>query len=372
MQRKSLFTGGLIAATAVLVLTGCQQQPQKAPEQVIREGLTNLASVKSYQFDVSASGNMSGSQATTGAPVKSTFTVGLGGSVDFKDMKNPKVAFKFDGSGTSNDKNGSASAELRMNNSVLYLIISKLESPDKSVIPPEMVSQFVGKWWLYKVPTELMTQFETNLPVGGTQEQLTPEQQKMKNLFDNTKFFKNVKFVGVEDVKGEQSYHYTVDFDKDAFMAYASSVADAQNKPMTADDTKQLQDAMKKVDISGSVWVGTTSNILNQTSADIKLTGTAPSDPTGTITLKGSAWSFDKPVTVEEPTGAEDIEPILNSLLGGGIPGGALPTDGSLPTSDGYLPIGGSEQLNYDQGSVGTVTAPPVGYGSVSDSGVSQ
>lgn len=353
-----MFTGGLIAAAAVLALSGCQQQTQKSPDEVIKQGLTNLTNVKSYQFDASANGDITASQAVdptstqAATPIKTTFNVALGGSVDFKDMNTPKMIFKLDGSGNSGDQKSSGAAELRMNADALYFIVSKLDSKNDQMIPKDFADQYIGKWWKYKVPADLMEQFKASLPEGGTQEKLTPEQQKMKDLFDNTKFFKNVQFVAIEDVKGEQSYHYTVEFDEDAFMDYAQKVAQEQGKPMTAEEKQQMQDAMKKLDISGGVWVGTASNILNQVSGNIKIQAASPEDPSGTISLKGTTWDFDKPVVVEAPAGALDLplDQIFQGFAGAGLSDGAM--------------TGGSEQLNYDPSSLD-------GYGTVSG-GVNQ
>ena len=60
MQRKFSFTGGVIALTAALVFSGCQQaaQPQKAPEEVVKDGMKKLTEVTSHQFEFELKGDL--------------------------------------------------------------------------------------------------------------------------------------------------------------------------------------------------------------------------------------------------------------------------------------------------------------------------
>ncbi len=320
MKSKIFLTGGVIAlTTATFVFAGCQQAaPQVPPDQAVKMGMQKLTTVTSHQFEVAVNGDLTGPQGQTPKAVK--FTISLNGSADMKDLTDPKINLKLDGSGNADDQSGDLSSELRMNKDNLYFTLSKLDATGgQAVIPQQFKDMYVGKWWSLPIPPDTLKQFTDSLPTGGSQQTLTPEQQQLKDLFNNTQFFKNIKFVAMEDVKGEQSAHYTADLDKDAFMAFAQKAATIQGKPMADTDIKSMQDGMAKFDFTGNVWVGSTSGVMNQVSGDIKLTSTAATDPTGTISVRVTLWGFNQPVTVDVPAGAQafPVDQLMGAMMGG-------------------------------------------------------
>lgn len=349
MKRKFFVTGGVIALTAAIVLSGCQQAvPQKPPEQVVKEGMAKLTTVTSHEFELGVKGDLTGPKGEK--PEKVKFDVTLGGSVDLKDNQDPKINLKLDGSGNADEQTAAGSAELRMTKEALYFTLAKIDMKGGEQIPKEFMDAYVGKWWKVTIPPESLKEFTASLPEGGTQENMTPEQKKMKQMFENTQFFKNIKFVGLEDVKGEQSAHYSADLDKDAFMTFVQAAAVEQGNPMTESDIKDMKDGMQKFDFTGNVWVGQSSGIMNQVSGDVKLSGTAATDPSGTVSIRITLWNFNKPVTVQAPADAKEFP--INELLGGMMgPGagssldsssldgssGTYPT-GTMPTNDGTTP----------------------------------
>lgn len=326
MKRKFFVTGGVVALTAAVVLSGCQQaaQPQKAPEEVVKDGMKNLASVTSHQFEFEVKGDLTGPKGEK--PEKVKFGVMLSGSADMKDTKDPKINLKLDGSGNADEASAAGAAEFRMNKDALYFSLAKLETKGGEEVPKEFVDMYVGKWWKIAIPPEALNEFTASIPEGGSQENLSPEQKKMRALFESTQFFKNIKFVAVEDVKGEKSFHYTAELDKDAFATFAVKAAEEQGKAMTASDLEEMKAGMKKFDFVGNVWVSQTSGVLNQVSGDVKLATTDASEPTGTVTLRMTLWDFNKPVTVQVPSGALDfpVEQLLGGMLGAGAMGGSL------------------------------------------------
>lgn len=367
MKRKLFLRGSVIAFSAALVLTGCQQlqQPQKAPEDVVRDGFKKLMTVTSHEFEFTLNGDLDAPKGKTPAKVK--FNVALGGSGDLKDSQDPKINLKIDGSGNADEQTYAGSAELRMNKDALYFTVPKLDTKGAEIMPKEFMDMYIGKWWKLPVPPETLKELTSSLPDGGSQQTDTPEQKKMKDLFQNAQFFKNIKFVAMEDVKGEQSYHYTAELDKDALLMYTEQSAVNQGKTMTAEDKQQMVDSMKKFDFSGNIWVGSTSGIMNQVSGDIKLISTAAdTDPTGTVSVRLSLWNFDKPVAVQIPADAKDfpIDQILGGMMGAGdVTGGTsldqgsfggTPTDLGIPTS-----TTGTEATTGGTVDTGTI---PTGY----------
>jgi len=318
MKRKFFVTSGVIALSAAVVLSGCQQAaPQKSPEEVVKEGIKNLTAVTSHQFEFEVKGDLNGPQGEK--PEKVKFTFMLSGSADMKDNKDPKINLKIDGSGNADADSGAATAELRLNKEALFFTLSKLDMKVSEPVPPEFVDMYVGKWWRLTLPPGTLDELTASLPEGGSQENMTPEQQKMKSLFENTQFFKNIKFVAVESVKGEQSFHYSAELDKQAFMAFAVKAAEEQGTPMAESDQQEMEAGMQKFDFTGNVWVGQTSGILNQISGDVKLATKDTSEPSGTITVRATLWDFNKPVSVTAPSDATEfpIEQLLGGMMGG-------------------------------------------------------
>jgi hypothetical protein len=327
MQRKFSFTGGVIALTAALVFSGCQQaaQPQKAPEEVVKDGMKKLTEVTSHQFEFELTGDLTGPQGEK--PEKVKFTLALSGGADMKDNKDPKINLKLSGSGNADADTFDGAAELRLNKEAVFFTLAKLNvKGTEEQLPQEFLDMYVGKWWKITLPPEALDELTASLPEGGSQENLTPEQKQMKELFENTQFFKNIKFVGVESVKGEQSFHYSAELDKEAFMAFAIKASEQQGETMSESDKEEMRKGMEMFDFSGNVWVGQTSGVLNQVSGDIKLKPASTDEPSGTISVRLTLWDFNKPVTVQVPSDAEEfpIEQLLGGMMGGAAMSGGL------------------------------------------------
>lgn len=329
MNSKFLLRGSALILTAAVVFSGCQQAaPPKSPDEMVKDGMKNLATVTSHQFEVAVNANILPPPGKKGT-VK--FDVTFGGGIDIKDQKDPKINLKLDGTGKIEDKSAIAGAELRMNKDNLYFSLSKLELSAGQELPPAIVG-YIGKWFSIPIPPGSLDQLTANIPTGmDSQQVLTPEQQKMKALFENTQFFKNIKFVGVEDVKGEQSYHYTADVDQAALEKVVLSAADENGQAASAEEKQQLHDALSKLNFVGNVWIGKTSGVLNQVAGVITLPPSA-NDPMGTIAIRVSIWDFNKPVKVMVPEKSTEFP--LEGLMGGLLGGGALGSGSSLNAGD--------------------------------------
>ena len=332
MKRSFFIRGGVFAVTIAMVLSGCSQAaPTKSPEEMLKDGMSKLRTVTSHEFEIALNADITGPKGETPAKVK--FNAVLGGALDVKNPKDPKINLKLDGSGDSDGAPGSAGFELRLDKDNMYFDLAKLDIKDgkagKSLVPPELVG-YVGKWFSLPIPPGSLDELTAALPNGGgSQETLTPAQQKMKDLFEKTQFFKNIKFVGVDDVKGEQSFHYTADVDTAALETVIMTVAADNGQPMTAEQKQKMHESMAKFNFVGNVWVGKDSGVLNQVSGDIKLP-VSDSDPSGTISVRVTLWNLNKPVTVTVPKDATEfpLKGMMGGLMGGAAGAGADVTAG--------------------------------------------
>ena len=62
MKGKFFVGSGVIALTFAMVLAGCQQQavPQKSPEDTVKDGISKLREVNSYEFEIAANADLAG------------------------------------------------------------------------------------------------------------------------------------------------------------------------------------------------------------------------------------------------------------------------------------------------------------------------
>lgn len=346
MQQKKIFAGALVTVSALALFSGCQQAapatPAKPPEEVIKEGMTKLTDVTSYAYEVALNADVK--DPTTGS-VK--FDVTLGGALDIKDKKDPKMTLKLDGSG-SDDKGegGSGSFEVRFNKEAVFFNLMKLElkGSQAGAVPPE-VTEMMSKWWKITLPPGALDEVSASLP-QGSMEEMTPEQKELKKAFEDAKIFTNPTLVGTESVKGENSYHYTVNVDKKGLAAFVSKAAAMQGETLTESDLAEMEAGLEQLDVKGDVWVGQTSGVMNQMSGTMNLkpdsTGVA-----GTISFRLTLSDINKPVTVTAPADAtefpveEFLGPFMMGMSGGLDPSMMDPSAGTMMTGSEYDPNSG-------------------------------
>lgn len=310
---KILAASGLVIVS--LGMFGCQPAvPQKAPEVVLQEGMNKLAAATSYGYDVSLVGDLKGPAGQTPAAV--SFNVALKGGVDMKDSKDPKLNLDLKGTMNADADGGNGEIALKLNKDAIFLNLMSLEGKGAVTIPEQLKTQYVAKWWTMPLPPAALAELAKAAP-GGDAATMTEDQKKMKALVDSTKFFKNVQFVGSENVAGEDSFHYTAELDKDALMAFIKQAAVLQGSAAMSDtDQKDMQASLDLIDVSGDMYVGKTSGVLNRAKGTLTIKSSAAKpSASGTITFDATASDLNKPVTVDAPKDAQPIPPEALSAL---------------------------------------------------------
>lgn len=307
---KILVVSGLVIVS--LGMTGCQNvgapaAPQKAPEVVLQEGMNKLADVTSYGFNVDLVGDLKGPEGAPPAVVN--FNVSLKGGVEMKDPKDPKLNLNIKGTMNADADGGSGELGFKLNKEAIFLNLMSLDGKGSVTIPEELKKQYIGKWWTMPLPPAALDEFAKAAP-GGDAANMTEDQKKMKALVEETKFFKNVKFVGSENVAGEDSFHYTGELDSVAFMTFVKKAAEMQGSTMSEADQTELKDSMSYIDVMGDMYVGKTSGVLNRMKGTLtfKPNATKPS-PNGKVTFDATLSDLNKPVTVDAPKDAQPIPP---------------------------------------------------------------
>lgn len=346
MQQKKFFAGALVTVGALALFSGCQQAapatPAKAPEEVIKEGMTKLTDVTSYAYEVALNADI---KDPTTSNVK--FDATLSGAMDIKDKKDPKFTMKLDGSGSdSTGEGGSGSFEVRLNKQAVFFNLMKLElKGTQAGAVPQEVKDMMSKWWKITLPEGALDELSTSLP-QGSMEEMTPQQKELKKAFEDAKIFTSPTLVGTESVKGENSYHYTVTVDKKALAKFVAKAGEMEGQAMTESDLKDMEAGLEALDVKGDVWVGQTSGVMNQMSGTMNLKPDA-SGVSGTITFRLTLGDINKPVTVTAPTEATEfpVEEFLGPLMMG-VSGGSSslmmdPSAGTMVTGSELDPSSG-------------------------------
>ena len=329
MKKISAIFGVFAISLAMLIFAGCAStstgpastgtavQPQKSPDEIVKEGISKLSELKSAKFNMSMKSDIK--DPKTG---DNKLDLSLSGLADFKDMKAPKLVMKLDGSVSNKELAGaSASAEVRIDTDLANFNVSKFEVKDQP-LPKELTTLF-NKWWFVKIPAKTMEEITKSAEKGGTEE-ISAEQEKMVKMLNEANIFSKPVLVGTEDVMGEPSWHYTVTLDKKSFTALALKASEEQGSALSEEEAKKFEEQMQKMDISGDIWVGSTSGIANQFKANVKLTGTAE-EQSGTMSISMAIGDINKALSVEKPAGAEEFTeekmmPLMMMFYGGGLP----------------------------------------------------
>ncbi|MFA6992186.1 MAG: hypothetical protein WC269_02795 [Candidatus Gracilibacteria bacterium] len=318
-----------LSAVVLVVFSGCKAEngsgPATEPDVVLKEAMGNVYAIYAGGYELSFNGDMTANEtpdapdATTSASRNVNFDVVLSGIFDSQDKTSPKFTLGVDAKVKTGEEPVSLlGAELRLTKDYLYGVLSKAEG-GPSEIPVE-VTQLLGQW--YKMPVPPDTFATSNLPTGK-EEDLSPDQLKMKELIVKSSFFKDTKYVGTEDVNGVSSYHYTVVLDKDGIKKFLEEAALLSGSQLTDTDKQDMDDALSSTDLSGDIWVGADDMIIRKADGDLKMTlqDTGVLDMTFGIALE----NVNKVQTVEEPADAKDFDPSVlfgaSSLLQGATTG---------------------------------------------------
>jgi hypothetical protein len=319
MKKTGLAFGIVVTALTVSLLSGCNSAPQKPAEEVLRDGVANLAQVTSATYDVSLKGDIKDPSSTD-----VTFDLGASGLFDVKDMKLPKLAIKLIGSASDKSgMDGKVGAELRLDKDMAYFNIMNVDS--KALPLPADVKALMNKWWSSKVPQDVMDQLKTSTTtsaVGGTQE------SKFKSLLVGVNLFTKPTLVGTESVGGESSWHYQTSIDNAGLVALMKKVSEEEGTTVSADELAKMNKQFEKIKISGDVWIAIQSGIMNKFEGTFTMTGAA-GEPSGTVNVKMELGGINQAVKIEVPAPVEEFTmdkatPIMMMLQGG------APTDSSL------------------------------------------
>jgi hypothetical protein len=317
---KATAVGGLLVMS--MALYGCQeigipapsqQAPEKAAEEVVQEGIAKLSDVKAYTFDLNVDGDLKAPAGGT-PPESVKFNLSFDGGLDVIAATDPKMNLKIEGSFDADADGATAAGEIKMNKDAIFLNLMSLEGRGSVAVPQELMDQYASKWWKLPIPPEALDEFAKSLPQGGD-ENLTPEQKEMKDLVKNTKFFKDIKFEGVEKINGEDSYKYSAVLDEAAFADFVAKSSEMQGTAMTEDEIAELKKGFEYFDFAGTIYVGKDSGVMNKMMGTLTFVENVEmNNPSGKVTVEMSVGNLNKAITVDAPAEAEEVP--MEALMG--------------------------------------------------------
>lgn len=299
------------------VFAGCgatkSTGPDMAGEKVIQESLVNVYyDVQTYNYAINLKGNVKAPAGQT--PESLDFDLSLNGLADSSTPTVPQFTMSAVATGAMDAQNYALDAELRLDASNFYAIVNSLSGADE-VVPAEMVSLFLGQWWSMPVPAGTFN--DVSFGSGVAEENMTEQELALKNLIKETTFFKDVKYVGEEEMGGVSTYHYTAVLDKVALKKFmVDSTAVMGNPEPTETELKDLDDMLATIELSSDFYVGVDDMIMRGMKGDFTLS----SQDGGVVTLNfGLELSkLNEAVVIEAPAGAKEFDPMM--LLGGAVP----------------------------------------------------
>ena len=274
-----------------------------SPEAIFEEAVDNMVDVESASLDLNVKGSVSAEESVGLGYTSADFDFSLSGDIDGSEDA-PTANFKLDATGSiDNGDTENVNSEIRVSTDTMYFIVNTFSDFD-GAIPSEDVAPFLGQWWSIPLPEGYADSF--SLP-SDVDEDLTPEEQALADLFEETSFFQDVKHVNDEKVGSADTYHYTMTLDKEATQEYIRKSAEIYETPLTSSDEEEMKEFFETLEVDGEAWVGKEDTMLRKISTDISipdLEGMAL-DLVVTYTID----NINESITVTAPEGATEFDP---------------------------------------------------------------
>jgi hypothetical protein len=285
-----------------LGLSGCTlfgpEEPTGDYDEIVKEAFKNMYNIKSCDYSV----DMNGSFDTEGQEVD--FDIAMSGVQDLSDLTNPKFTLKFEGSGSAPDyANESVDAEIRLTDNVFYFVLNNASSFGGN-IPSEMIEPYIGQWYSMVVPEG--TFGDNQFSIFADDEDLTPNQKAMKDLLENTSFFKDIAYVGNED--GRQVYSAVLD--KDATLEFMTESLKIEGQSMTDSEMEDAKKGLDASDLNVKIGIDPELNAVSMISGSLKVE--APEEAgEASFDFEVVMDNLGEAITVEVPSSAKEFDPMM-------------------------------------------------------------
>ncbi len=300
----------LLSALGIIIIIfagGCAQEGLPAgmsPEDVIREALLNQTEYTEAVFEVKADADLKGEVDGEDNSLNGTFSISGSSNSETEEM-----SVIIDADAEMNGESFAGKIELRTTSEGVFIKINNINVSDEETqeLVELMLEDYLDQWVKLKfvMPEEIIESgyMEVDYEEGDT----LP--------------FKNIEYVGDEDILGLNSYHFTAEIDEEVMLDM-----------MQGTDTSDAEQFFEAADIVGDVYVSVDEMVMTGfggvvTLDDPEMNGTV--NMTFKINPTKSA-SVDTPEYEKEFT-QEDMMGLMF--------GGSMMSDPSM-TMDGSMPEG--------------------------------
>lgn len=316
MNFSKLLKSGVVLVAVLALFTSCSwfdKGPGDAKE-IVTEGFKKVQEVKSGDYVMSLNGEMSPADNEKGEEVskngleKLVFDVVFSGVYDSNDSKNPKFTLALTGKGSLNGgKEENLKAEVRGAGTDMYLVLDSM-SDFGNPMYTAFTSSIIGQWYKIAMPEGTAASY-----LNKSEEDMTPEEKEMKELFQNTSLWKKVKYKGEETVDEVDSYKYSVVLDKGALKEFFVKSAEISGNSMLAGGTNSLDKFLDNMEFEGFAWIAKSDMTFRKLSGEVEIEDIEGVD--AELTMTYSISNLNGTVSVEVPEDAKEFDPM--SLLGG-------------------------------------------------------
>jgi len=314
----------------------------QSPEKIVQKMTVKLTEIKSLEYsgeikaEVNTGDLMGGSsllQPTQSASNKklNDFSINFTGLSDIQNLDDPKGLFSFNIKTDALPQGEFAfRLEIRTIGKIIYAKLSDV--PNLGFFD---LSAIKNQW--IKIDTEaLKKQFglekiEEQLKETQKKQELSPEQiEKLKTAVQQTKIFKITEKLAGEKIEGINTYHYKFAIDKEGVKKLFADISQiVQDKTLTEEELANFDKSFEAVELpEGEIWIGKKDLLPYKIILSSIIKETDKSKTSGKISFTLLLKNFNKPVQIDIPQQAKQLEEFLGELFGGlqGLtPGGTFP-----------------------------------------------
>lgn len=206
-------------------------------------------------------------------------------------------------------------AEMIVLTDTMYAKLSKM--PDLSFLPISLALEpYENKWFSFpndksKVDTSILT------------DKFTPEEKKhIEKIFREGNTINNILRLPVETIGGEPSYHFSFDFDKEAFIAsmesyknYVDSIGkgDPEISDFHLEDLRESLDQVK--DFKGEIWVARSDKLVRKLSLNFGVQPDIVKDEQVKVKIVAIVSDYNQPVSIVAPAESISFEKFISDMM---------------------------------------------------------
>ncbi len=322
-----LILGLIVLLVVYFIYKSAGAATPKTPDDVVARMMRNMGSVETAEFAGTVSATIEGSKnpistlnggtaADAAKPV--AFSLAFSGVSEFGNWEKPQSSIKFTLTSPEFPNNGSAEIEFRTLGADKYFKLNTVPALGKLNLSA------LTNMWVHLDPKVLAK------PDAGTSSDVTSTTvdkdttEKIKDIVRGAKVLQVTEDLGSEDIAGISTHRYKASVNEAEVMRAAREIAQVtKGKAMSIEEETKMIEFWTRTEITNvELWIGTNDFYLYRTSFNVDIVKTAKEPTSGKLTFDLQLRNFNKPVTVEAPTGPKSMLEFMTSFLGA-MTGGA-------------------------------------------------